>query len=170
MVYYISDLHNYDKNIMMYEHRPFSDCEEMRKTIITNWNNTVSHNDEVFLLGDIGDPEIIKELSGKISIVIGNHDNIDELKEMYPHIDIYRYPIIVGFMILSHEPMISLPPESPYLNIHGHIHRSYYGIVGSWEDGRRHFNASVEPNNYTPVSSTQIADIIQYHPNRRKAM
>ena len=39
--YFISDLHIGDANILAYEHRPFKSLDEMRQTIIENWNNKV---------------------------------------------------------------------------------------------------------------------------------
>lgn len=162
MKYFISDLHNYDSNIITYCRRPFRNCEEMRNVMIERWNNKVKGNDTVFLLGDIGDPEIIGYLHGEIVIVTGNHDDYNELKQMYPYIQISKYPIIVDGTILSHEPLEYIPPESPYLNIHGHLHWLQYGMDGNWNDGNRYFNVSVERTGYEPISEIEIVKTIGY--------
>lgn len=165
MKYFISDLHNMDRNILTYEHRPFKTVEEMRKSIIYNWTTTVLDDDEVFLLGDIGDPEILGYLSGKITIVCGNHDDAELLRsrKFKKVVGIYEYPIMVGPMWLSHEPIGYVPPECPYINIHGHLHRFIYGMPGrSWEDGNRYFNVSVEQIDYTPISERAITSKIGY--------
>lgn len=168
MRYFISDLHNMDGNIITYEHRPFADCEEMRNKIICNWNKAVNDTDEVFLLGDIGDPEILNFLKGKIFVVCGNHDDVNKLRDMQlqlkPNIiGISEYPIMVGPMWLSHEPIGYVPPECPYINIHGHLHRFIYGMEGRmWSDGNRYFNVSVEQINYTPISDAEIIRQIGY--------
>lgn len=161
--YYIADLHIGDKNVMCYEHRPFKTVKEMKDTIIKNWNSVVNADDEVYLLGDIGDIDIIERLEGKIIIVVGNHDNADELKKKYPNIEINTHPIMVGYLWLSHEPIGYMPPECPYLNVHGHLHRFNYGLLSrNWEDGNRYFCVSVEQINYTPISEEEIAQKLNF--------
>lgn len=163
MQYFISDLHIGDKNIMTYEHRPFEKVERMREVIVQNWNETVASQDTVYLLGDIGDISILDALAGKIIIVCGNHDNANELKLNYPYIEVNTHPIMVDNMWLSHEPIGFMPPEIPYLNIHGHLHSFEYGLPGrKWEDGNRYFNVSVEKINYKPISADQIKKLIDY--------
>ena len=163
MDYFISDLHNLDKYIITYTHRPFDNIYVMRQIFINNWNNIINDNDTVYLLGDIGDAEILKELKGKIVIIIGNHDSYDELKTIYPDLEIYKHPIMVGGLWLSHEPITYIPKECPYLNIHGHLHDLDYGLIGrKWEDGNRYFNVSVEKIGYTPISLEKIYDLIGY--------
>lgn len=163
MKYFISDLHIGDKNILTYEHRPFANLDEMKKYIVTNWNETIKPDDEVYLLGDIGDISVLNELNGHIIIVCGNHDNAEEIKKKYPNIEVNTHPIMIDSMWLSHEPIGYMPPEIPYINIHGHLHRFDYGLVGrKWEDGNRYFNVSVEKINYTPISFDRIKEIIEY--------
>lgn len=168
MRYFISDLHNYDANIITYSRRPFKDCESMRIHMINAWNSVVTGQDEVFLLGDIGDPEILAFLRGHIVIVIGNHDDYQELKRRYPYYEISRYPIMVDGMLLSHKPIDFIMPEVPYLNIHGHLHHLQYGFNGNWNDGNRYFNVSAERVNYTPISEQEIIRRIGYIQNGRR--
>lgn len=131
MNYYMADIHNYDPNIITYSHRPFTDMEEMRNAIIQNWNAKVTTEDSGFILGDIGDPEILNHMKGKITVVLGN---------------------------LSHEPVAFLPPEFPYVNIHGHLHYMQHGVPGGkWKDGNRYCNVSVEMTAYKPLSDKDIA-------------
>ena len=49
MNYYISDLHIGHANVIRYDHRPFSDLNEMHETIITNWNRAVTPSNAHFL-------------------------------------------------------------------------------------------------------------------------
>jgi calcineurin-like phosphoesterase family protein len=163
MDYFIADLHIGDKNILQYEHRPFKDIKEMEKVIIQNWNKTVTNEDTVYLLGDIGDINVISKLNGKIVIVCGNHDDYDKLKTTYPNLEIVNRPIMVGPLWLSHAPIGYMPPEIPYLNIHGHLHRFHYGLLNrKWEDGNRYFCVSVEQINYTPISTEEIKRLLEY--------
>ena len=162
MDFYISDLHNDDSNIIIYEHRPFKDTKHMRKILVANWNSKVTNDDTVWILGDIGNPEILRDLNGNKKIVLGNHDKLDKIKSICPEIEVYNYPIMVGPLWLSHEPILYMPKESPYLNIHWHIHSFNYGIGSTWEEGRRHFNVSVENIGYAPISKQEIIERLKY--------
>ena len=51
--FYTSDLHIGHKAILTFDNRPFFTLKEMHETIIKNWNETVSNNDFVYVLGDM---------------------------------------------------------------------------------------------------------------------
>ena len=51
-VWFTADTHIGHRNIIKYCQRPFSDVEDMNKTLISNWNKVVGINDYVFHLGD----------------------------------------------------------------------------------------------------------------------
>ena len=79
MNYYISDMHFGHGNILKLCGRPFESTEEMDETIIKNWNERVSKNDDVYILGDVGwklehTLEILRRLKGKKHLIAGNHD------------------------------------------------------------------------------------------------
>jgi len=157
----ISDMHFGHKNIMLYENRPFSNVEEMNNLIMQNWNKTVGKNDKVFVLGDVSfynkekTAQIIKNLNGCKTLILGNHDeerSVTWWRET-GFDEIYRYPIVFEkFYILSHEPLY-LSRNMPYANIHGHIHHLKY-------DDKQFFNVSVECIEYTPVNFEQIKEVI----------
>ena len=48
-----SDLHLDHTNIIKYCKRPFMNTEDMNKTLVDNWNNTISNKDTVYFLGDM---------------------------------------------------------------------------------------------------------------------
>lgn len=167
--FFIGDLHAGDSGILVYENRPFSSTQEMDEVITGNWNGRVSDDDRVFLLGDIGDPNILRKLKGNIIIILGNHDDYDKVKavtDSMPErmIEICRWPIMDGALWLSHAPIGFMPPQIPYLNIHAHTHSFSYGLLGKdWGNGNRYFCASVEQIGYTPISIDEIALKIGYH-------
>lgn len=49
---YTSDLHFEHKNVIQFDHRPFSNVEEMDAFIMQCWNKRVQPDDIVYILGD----------------------------------------------------------------------------------------------------------------------
>ena len=87
-VFITSDTHfSHDKDFL-WGPRGFKNQWEMNEEIIKRWNNTVSPEDDVYILGDIvmSDTEsgidALKQLKGKIHIICGNHDT-DAKKALY---------------------------------------------------------------------------------------
>jgi calcineurin-like phosphoesterase family protein len=80
MMFFISDTHFFHKNILKYSNRPFASVEAMNEFLIKKWNNIVSKNSEIYHLGDFAfckDQEfleLISQLNGKLTIILGNHD------------------------------------------------------------------------------------------------
>lgn len=162
-VYFIADLHFSDENIRAYENRPFENVEEMNRAIIDNWNNTVSEEDEIYLVGDIGDEKYVSELKGKKYLVKGNHDRLSN--EEYRRIgfaEVYDKPIIFNdFWMVSHEPLY-VNKNMPYANIFGHVHANpAYKTVSV-----RSYCVSAERIGYTPVSFEEIAVAVQEEDNK----
>lgn len=80
MNYYISDLHFCHANIIRFDERPFKNTFEMEQTIINNWNNKITKDDMVYILGDFcwGKEDdwlrILDQLNGAKVLIRGNHD------------------------------------------------------------------------------------------------
>ena len=82
MIYFTSDLHLFHDNILKFDNRPFNDVEEMNLEIIKRWNNKITDEDVVYILGDVSygsakdTIDIIKQLNYKeLHLVVGNHDS-----------------------------------------------------------------------------------------------
>jgi calcineurin-like phosphoesterase family protein len=159
-VYFISDTHFGHANAIVYCNRPFVDTDEMDKAMISKWNNTVAKHDKVYFLGDFAMTtnkerlaEWFKQLNGNIYMVKGNHDC--RKNNFYREIgfkEVYDKPILYSeFYILSHEP-VRLYDNTPYINIHGHLHNEIM-------TGGKYFNAGVDVNNFTPVLFTDIVKL-----------
>lgn len=52
MKYYIGDAHLGHANIIRYDQRPFSNIDEMDRKIIKNWNDRITNNDDIYIVGD----------------------------------------------------------------------------------------------------------------------
>lgn len=77
-----SDLHFGHTNIIAYTSRPYVDVEQMNDDLVRRWNEKVTPNDEVWVLGDVclGRLEIslmwVEQLNGIKFLVPGNHDRM----------------------------------------------------------------------------------------------
>lgn len=80
MRYWTSDLHLSHANIIDFCNRPYDSVDEMNEDIIRIWNETVSNDDEVWVIGDLAMGQIreslslIPRLNGDIILICGNHD------------------------------------------------------------------------------------------------
>lgn len=82
-VYVTSDLHFHHKNILTFNSntRPYQSVEHMNASMISEWNNTVTDEDTVYILGDVGlcsqrkAIDVMEALSGNKILIEGNHDN-----------------------------------------------------------------------------------------------
>lgn len=78
--YFVSDLHLNHVKICEYSNRPFGSVDEMNRVIIDNWNQMVTPEDEIYLLGDVCMGQrhlmapLVARLMGRIHLVKGNHD------------------------------------------------------------------------------------------------
>lgn len=78
--YYTSDLHLGHANIIRFCDRPFPEVSAMNARLVDLWNETVTDDDTVWVLGDVAlgalDESLahIKRLAGHKILVPGNHD------------------------------------------------------------------------------------------------
>ena len=152
-VFIISDTHFGHEQIIKYCNSPFSSVEEMDETMIKRWNETVSNNDIIIHLGDVGlgkkeyITSIIKRLNGKKILIMGNHDNWSEqsYRDMGFH-TVSRFPIIYdNFYMMSHAPL-QLSETTCYFNCYGHVHND-----NKFVDNATSRCYSVERTGYRPV-------------------
>ena len=113
MNYYIADLHFSHQNIIQFDKRPFQSVDQMNADLIKRWNDTVTANDDVYVLGDMfwntdDAPMILEQLHGKIHLIKGNHDKITsdmmhyfasisgyaEINDNGNHLILCHYPIM----------------------------------------------------------------------------
>ena len=170
MIWFTSDLHFNNLNILKYEPhtRPFISPDEMNEVLIKNWNDVVREEDTVYVLGDfiMGAADTVKDLvarlNGTIKLIRGNHDTAAKLKiyrELGIEIKDIDYISYKGrFFILCHFPIAS--PEfiemvrrdnSEVVSLYGHVH---HNAPKGYIDGTYH--VGVDTNNLTPISIEQI--------------
>lgn len=139
----VSDTHFCHENIIKFmdTRNMFISVEEMNKAIISEWNATVSNQDEVIHLGDFifgkdleKGQEIIDNLQfKKLTLVVGNHDTPYKIKNLYSKNESISIASLItnNEFIFTHYPINSeLLEETCYrsnginerYNIHGHVH------------------------------------------------
>ena len=166
MIFFTSDCHFNAQRTIDISKRPFKSLEELNKTLINNWNNTVSKDDTVYILGDFGDLSYAKYLNGRKIFVKGNYERghySDEELKMYFDVvcpsKILYLPVSYNDKIyhirLTHEPM-NLPQEKmseDSFGLFGHIHKlcmiKSYGI-----------NVGADCHNFTPID---LDTVLFYH-------
>ena len=164
-IYLSSDLHFFHDKEFIYKPRGFENVSDMNETILKNWNNTVSEDDEVYLLGDLmlGDNnkgiELIKQLNGKIHVILGNHDS-QTRKNMYlecPNIIEICYATQIKYkgysFYLSHYPTLTATLDTSkhlqevIINLFGHTHQT----VNFYNEIPYMYHVGVDSHNNTPV-------------------
>ena len=66
MIYFTADTHFGHYNVIRFCDRPFASAEEMDKAMIQNWNDRVTGNDTVYILGD----KFLETSDGKRSLTL----------------------------------------------------------------------------------------------------
>ena len=165
-IFVTADLHFGHANIIKYCNRPFSTTEEMDETLIKNWNQVVSKQDKVFIVGDFSfhdkekTTEIISRLNGHKVLIYGNHDKSRNIQWWYEvgMNEVSKYTILYKeWLVLQHEPPTFINDSTPYFYIYGHVHNTptYKTLTN------KSCCVSVERWGYTPVDLDKINDLIK---------
>jgi len=166
MNYYTADLHLGYTPILHDTARPFKTIEEMDQTLIANWNQKVTPQDTVYIVGDfsynngIVPLDYLKQLNGKKHLIRGNHEtgmpdaqkyyeccesvtDFLEINDGDSHILLCHYPILYG--------------KRGYM-IHGHIHNQRNAAYTILKSLSRVLNAGVDINFYFPASLAELIE------------
>ena len=164
MIFYTADLHFHYKPFL--PGRPFSSVEEMDEAMIRLWNETVTDEDTVYAVGDVGynggyvPGDALGRLQGRKHLIRGNHDtgfenapklfdyfetvtDFNEIDDGETHILLCHYPILYrkrGYMI------------------HGHLHQARGPEYDILRQMPRMLNAGVDVNFYRPVTLAQLVE------------
>ena len=164
MIFYTADLHFHYKPFL--PGRPFASVEEMDEAMIRLWNETVTDEDTVYVVGDVGynggyvPGGALGRLQGRKHLIRGNHDtgfenapklfdyfetvtDFNEIDDGETHILLCHYPILYrkrGYMI------------------HGHLHQARGPEYDILRQMPRMLNAGVDVNFYRPVTLAQLVE------------
>ena len=170
-LFFTSDTHFSHENVIKYAKRPFANVDEMNETLIKNWNNTVTKQDIIYILGDVAferDEDklvwMLSRLNGEKHLIEGNHDDkmTAKVKKQFQTISQLR-EIRVAAPELEH--------KWQYITLCHYAMRvwnkSHYGAFHLF--GHSHGTMPDDPNslsldvgvdcwNYAPVSYAQIKE------------
>jgi len=130
---FTADTHLRHRKILEYQpNRSFGDVDEMNEALIAAWNAVVSPDATVIHHGDFAfasktrTREYRERLNGRIVLILGNHDNYKDLKDIFgpENIKDSMFYSVGGQEIHScHFPMASWKnAEEGSWMLHGHYH------------------------------------------------
>lgn len=160
-ILFTSDTEFNSTSIIGHCNRPFVSTEEMKETLISNWNKKVSRHDTVYHLGDFcrgrQDPTpLVKRLNGNICLVLGNHDkfrwSINNTCGFSWIKSYYELKHKGLFFVLFHYKITNWNRKHyGAIHLYGHSHGN--PVLG---EGNHCMDVGVDCNNYTPVSVDTI--------------
>ena len=108
MIYFTSDPHVFHRNIIQYDSLPFSSLEDYRSFFVKIWNDTITDNDDVYLLGDtcVGGTTsqiqyFIQSLKGNKYLIKGNHEKEIMKKETLRNLFIWIKRTFISLFYFS---------------------------------------------------------------------
>lgn len=164
MIFYTADLHFHYKPFL--PGRPFSSVEEMDEAMIRLWNETVTDEDTVYVVGDVGynggyvPGDALGRLQGRKHLIRGNHDtgfeNAQKLFDYFETVtDFNEIDDGESHILLCHYPI--LYRKRGYM-IHGHLHQARGPEYDILRRMPRMLNAGVDVNFYCPVTLAQLVE------------
>ena len=181
MVFVTSDLHFCHDREFVWGARGYADVNEMNEAQVRKWNEVVTDEDEVWVLGDLmlGDFEqglnYLKQLRGKIHVCLGNHDT-SKREQAYRNLgwDVQlcarmKYKKISFY--LSHYPTITHNIDEKELwqvvvNLYGHTHQT----TNFYHDDPWMYHVGVDSHDGYPVSMDQVLADIRAEMKKCEAM
>jgi len=170
MDFFTADTHFGHRGIIKYCDRPFSDVEEMDRSMIERWNSVVQPRDMVYHLGDFAfchpdrAVEIIHKLHGRIHLLRGNHDKtanhpkvrnkFEWIKDMHTYHQTWQGEKVRA--VLCHYALRRWNKRHyGSWHLYGHSHGRLKDIGGLC------FDIGVDSWDYYPLSLPQVWDIMQ---------
>jgi calcineurin-like phosphoesterase family protein len=175
MIYFSADQHFGHTNIIKYCERPFENTFQMDKQIIENWNNIITKEDTVYVLGDFSlhsKPEFVYEnyiqkLKGNIIFVYEKYTHDKWFDKVYKN-NVIKINIATSIHLVNYEgikifcthcPLYTWPAEyHGSIHLHGHSH-------GNSANKKNRHDVGVDVNNFKPVSIVEIMKILESKEN-----
>ncbi len=173
MIYYIADCHFFHAALNeKMDVRGFGSPEEMNEYMIKKWNDKVTNQDTVVVIGDLSlgkapeTQELLTKLKGKIGLILGNHDkylksadfdtsrfewidNYKEITDSQRQVVLCHYPIPFynGQYRLRHN------GDPKTFMLYGHVHETRDEVL------LQKFIKEIRETSYTPIHSEHESKI-----------
>ena len=170
MIYYISDLHFGHRNVIGMDGRPFESIEEMDETLIWRWNERVTDEDDVYIVGDFAYRNgntaswYLRQLKGRKHLVIGNHDRltIQDPKAMAYLASVEKMNRVIDNdrkVSLCHFPVAEWTGKRHGgYHVHGHLHNRRDEVYEFMSRYDKALNAGCMLNGYRPVTLDELIE------------
>jgi calcineurin-like phosphoesterase family protein len=168
VIYYISDLHLGHRNVIEMDHRPFETIEEMDEAIIARWNERVTEEDDVYIVGDFAYRNgytadwYLRRLRGRKHLVCGNHDYLTQQNEkamdLLASVEKMHYIQDAGRgVLLCHYPVAEwYGKRYGGYHVHGHIHNRRDDVYEFMSRYDRALNAGCMLTDYRPATLDEL--------------
>lgn len=170
MIYYISDLHFGHRNVIAMDGRPFDTIQAMDEMLIRRWNERVTDEDEVYIVGDFAYHNeytatwYLRQLKGRKHLIIGNHDHhtIQDTKAMecFESVEKMLHILDNGRVVsLCHFPVAEWNGKRHGgYHVHGHIHIRRDEVYAFMSRFDKALNAGCMINGYRPVTLEELIE------------
>ena len=168
MKLYTADLHFGHTTVLRFDHRPFSNRDEMDRILIERWNERVNADDEIYILGDIcyhsfySAAWYLRQLKGRKILILGNHDlripsdpetrrYLESVEKMMSIEDGARTIVLCHFPLAEWDGFFR-----GAWHIYGHIHNKKEETYEIMKNRERALNAGCMINHYVPVTFDEL--------------
>lgn len=169
-IYIISDTHFGDANIIEAFDRPFESTESMNKSMVDNWNSTVSEDDSIIIVGDFARVEKkneiwlwLSKLNGEKMIVYGDHCPVARSSFEESELPLRaecRFEKAGYEFYCAHKPGW-LPEDENIWKIHGHVHDRYPEEFPFIDPKNKTINVSAELLGYSPITIDSVVELLE---------
>lgn len=176
-VWFTSDTHFGHENIIRFCGRPFHNAAEMNAELIRRWRETVPDDGIVFHLGDFAHGgsrlwnDIICALTGRIYLVLGNHDIKNLRQGFMNHFELVTQQITIRVngqhIILNHNPFLCYGGSyRDVWQLFGHVHSGPMSHTGLDHPRLKmlfplQYDVGVDNNDFRPVSFAEVKSKIE---------
>lgn len=167
---YIGDPHFGHRAVINFDHRPFLDVDEMDNIMIELWNDRVSKNDQVYILGDFAFHNekpyswYLRQLKGQKHLIVGSHDKklLKDAAAMSYFVSVDKSLELTDsqkHIVLSHTPYAEWEGfyQGAY-HFYAHIHNKTDGAYQYLKQFDTALNTTACINNYTPCSFRELVE------------
>lgn len=166
-IWFTSDLHLGHKNILKLSDRPFGEIEHHDDTIINNYNKMVANDDICYILGDIcfnqsyeNYKRIFSRLNGKKHIIIGNHDNKQNLIRCQKDGLICNIKETQVIQIGKDRVFLAHFPHREWNGFYHGVYHAYGHCHCNVDDYKQSTDVGVDCWEYAPVSWEELKEYI----------